>query len=218
MRILLIEDEPSLARPVEEHVVLENNICDWFQTVDEAFAAVRTISYDLILLDLQLPDGDGMTVLKQVRTMARYTPIIILSARDKVSDRIKGLELGADDYVIKPFDLQELSARIATVTRRQFENASDILKFGSLEFDLKRRTTTRNGVAVSLTPTEWSLMECLLRRSEIIVPKSQLEETLYAFGKEIESNSIEVHVSRLRAKLGRDVIVTHRGLGYSITK
>lgn len=218
MRILLIEDEPSLARAVEEHVISENNICDWFQTVDEAFAAVRTISYDLILLDLQLPDGDGMAVLKQVRTMARYTPIIILSARDKVSDRIKGLELGADDYVIKPFDLQELTARIATVTRRQFENASDTLKFGSLEFDLKRRTTTRDGVSVSLTPTEWSLMECLLRRSEIIVPKSQLEETLYAFGKEIESNSIEVHVSRLRAKLGRDVIVTHRGLGYSITK
>lgn len=218
MRILLIEDEPSLARAVEEHLVCEANICDWFQTVDEAFAAVRTISYDLILLDLQLPDGDGMTVLKQVRTMTRYTPVIILSARDKVSDRIKGLDLGADDYVIKPFDLQELSARIATVTRRQFENASDILKIGSLEFDLKRRKTTRDGVAVSLTATEWSLMECLLRRPEIIVPKSQLEETLYAFGKEIGSNSIEVHVSRLRAKLGRDVIVTHRGLGYSITK
>lgn len=218
MRILLIEDEPSLARAVEEHLVSDSNICDLFQTVDEALSAIRTISYDLILLDLQLPDGDGMTVLKQVRSMTRYTPIIILSARDKVSDRIKGLELGADDYVIKPFDLMELSARVATVTRRQLENASDILKLGPLEFDLKRHKTTRDGLAVSLTATEWSLMECLLRRSGLIVPKTQLEETLYAFDKEIESNSIEAHVSRLRAKLGRDVIATHRGLGYSVAK
>jgi two-component system OmpR family response regulator len=216
MRILLIEDEPSLASAVVEHLVEGFNVCDWFQTVDEALSAVRTLDYDLILLDLQLPDGDGMSVLKHVRLMARYTPVIILSARDKVSDRIKGLDLGADDYVIKPFDLQELSARVATVTRRQLENASDIVTLGPLKFDLKRRTTTRDGVPVSLTPTEWWLMECLLRRSSVVVPKAQLEETLYAFGKEVESNSIEAHVSRLRAKLGRNVIATHRGLGYSI--
>lgn len=218
MRILLIEDEAALARAVEEHLISEANVCDWFQTVDEALSAVRTLSYDLILLDLQLPDGDGITVLKKVRTMAQYTPVIILSARDKVSDRIKGLELGADDYVIKPFDLQELSARIATVTRRQFENASNILKVGAWEFDMKLRQTTRDGVPVALTPTEWGVMECLLRRANVIVPKSQLEESLYAFGKEVESNSIEAHVSRLRSKLGQNVIVTHRGLGYSIAK
>lgn len=218
MRILLIEDEPSLASAVNEHLTAEYNVCDWFQTVDDAMNAVRTLDYDLILLDLQLPDGDGMSVLKQVRSMARYTPVIIMSARDKVSDRIKGLELGADDYIIKPYDLQELSARIVTVTRRQFEDASNIIAVGPLKFDLKRRLTTRDGEPIPLTSSEWGLMECLLRRSAIIVPKVQLEDALYAFGKEIESNSIEAHISRLRSKLGRDVIVTHRGLGYSIEK
>ncbi|MGB7261331.1 MAG: response regulator transcription factor [Albidovulum sp.] len=218
MRILLIEDEPSLARAVDEHLVAERSVCDWYATVDEALCAVRTLEYDLVLLDLHLPDGDGMTILKHLRSLQRYTPVIILSARDKVSDRIKGLEFGADDYIIKPFDLQELSARIATVTRRQLKNASNIVTVGPVIFDLQRRTTTRDDTLIFLTPSEWAVMECLLRRSSVVVPKAQLEETLYALGKEVESNAIEAHISRLRSKLGRDVIVTHRGLGYSVAR
>jgi len=218
MRILLIEDEPSLAQAVKEHLDAELHSCDWFASVDEALSVVRNMQYDVVLLDLQLPDGDGLTVLRHLRAVPHYTPIIIMSARDKISDRIKGLELGADDYVIKPFDLNELSARIATVTRRQLENASEKFVFGPVCFDLKRRTTTVNGHPVQLTPTEWALMECLLRRGSLIVPKAQLEDAIYAFGKEIESNSIEAHISRLRAKLGKSTILTHRGLGYSIAR
>ena len=218
MHILLVEDEAPLARAVAEQMTAERHVCDWYPTLDEAMSAVMTCRYDLVLLDLQLPDGNGLELLTRLRAARTYTPVIILSARDKISDRIKGLNLGADDYLVKPFDLAELSARVVTVTRRQFENASQTVRIGELSFDLGQRQTTRAGTKVTLTPTEWSLLELLLRRTDAIVPRASLEQSLYAAGREVESNSIEAHVSRLRAKLGRDLIRTHRGLGYSIAR
>ncbi|MCB2134378.1 MAG: response regulator transcription factor [Rhodobacteraceae bacterium] len=218
MRILLVEDEASLAQAVLEHLQAEHHLTDWFATLDEARAAILTLDYDMVLLDLKLPDGDGLDLLQTLRRQPAYTPVIIMTARDKVSDRIKGLNLGADDYVIKPFDLNELSARINTVARRRLDNASNTIRHGDLEFSLAEHRVHRGGAPVPLTATEWSLMECLLRRSGAVVSKTVLEEALYAFGKEVESNSIEAHISRLRTKLGRDSIVTHRGLGYSIEK
>nr|WP_325248946.1 response regulator transcription factor [Amylibacter sp.] len=218
MRLLLVEDEAPLASALVEHLKSENHLCDWFDTLTDARLAVETSDYDLVLLDLQLPDGDGLTLLSTVRGYSRYIPIIIMTARDKISDRIKGLNLGADDYVIKPFDLQELSARIHTVTRRRLENASHLIKLGSLEFDLERRSSLRDGQPVQLTAKEWSLLEFLLRRANTVIARSALEEALYSFDGDIESNAIEAHISRLRAKLGKDVILTHRGLGYSITR
>lgn len=218
MRILLVEDEASLAKAVVEHLKSEQHMPDWFGTFEDAQSAMQTLHYDLVLLDLHLPDGDGLDLLRKLRARARYTSVIIMTARDKISDRILGLNLGADDYVIKPFDLHELSARIATVSRRQMDAASDAIRSGDLEFNLAKRSTLRNGEPVLLTATEWALVECLLRRKGNVVSKTALEEAIYCFGKEVESNSIEAHISRLRSKLGKDSIVTHRGLGYSLTR
>lgn len=218
MRILLVEDEEALARAVIEHLEAEAQVVDWFASLEDAVSAARAVAYDMILLDLQLPDGDGLDLLTHLRGRAHRACVIIMTARDKISDRIKGLNAGADDYVIKPFDLDELSARINTVSRRLLADASQLIQVRDLEFDLFEHRSRRAGVDIALTAKEWSLMECLLRRKSGIVPKAVLEEALYAFGKEIESNSIEAHVSRLRAKLGKDVIVTHRGLGYGLAR
>tara|TARA_R110000764_G_scaffold126002_5_gene213508 strand:- start:11916 stop:12572 length:657 start_codon:yes stop_codon:yes gene_type:complete len=217
MRILLIEDEAALARPLKEHLEADLNMVEWFPTLDEADAAIRTTEYDVVLLDLQLPDGDGLTFLSTVRDRALRTPIIILTARDKVSDRIDGLNRGADDYVIKPFDLDEVKARIHTVCRRSADQIAQTVQIRDLWINLSDHSVTRNGQLVRLTAKEWGLFEVLLRRKSQIVPKDSLETAIYAYGEEIESNALEAHISRLRTKLGKDLITTHRGLGYTLT-
>ncbi|WP_028958409.1 response regulator transcription factor [Sulfitobacter sp. 20_GPM-1509m] len=217
MRILLIEDEAALARPLKEHLEADLNMVEWFPTLDEADAAIRTTEYDVVLLDLQLPDGDGLTFLSTVRDRALRTPIIILTARDKVSDRIDGLNRGADDYVIKPFDLDEVKARIHTVCRRSADQIAQTVQIRDLWINLSDHSVTRNGQPVRLTAKEWGLFEVLLRRKSQIVPKDSLETAIYAYGEEIESNALEAHISRLRTKLGKDLITTHRGLGYTLT-
>lgn len=216
MRILLIEDEAELAAPIIDHLKADQNVVDWFATLSDGDSAVLDIEYDVILLDLQLPDGDGLALLKSVRARSKRTPIIILTARDKVSDRIKGLNEGADDYVIKPFDLDELTARINTVCRRAAERSAQVISVRDIAVDLNAHSVSRAGVDVRLTAKEWGVFECLLLRRSNIVAKETLELSLYAFGDEIESNAIEAHISRLRGKLGKDLIVTHRGLGYRL--
>lgn len=216
MRILLIEDEKDLAAPVIEHLKADQNVVDWFETVSDGDAAAFGVPYDVILLDLQLPDGDGLDLLKTLRTRNLRTPIIILTARDKVSDRIKGLNQGADDYVIKPYDLSELTARINTVCRRSSERAAEIVSLADIEVNIAEHSIARAGAPVKLTAKEWGVFECLLLRRTKIVPKDTLEQALYAFGDEVESNAIEAHISRLRGKLGKELIVTHRGLGYRL--
>ncbi|KEJ96473.1 response regulator [Pseudosulfitobacter pseudonitzschiae] len=217
MRILLIEDEAALARPLKEHLEADLNMVEWFPTLDEADAAIRTTDYDVVLLDLQLPDGDGLAFLSKVRGRALRTPIIILTARDKVSDRIDGLNRGADDYVIKPFDLDEVKARIHTVCRRSADQIAQTVQIRDLWVNLSDHSVTRDGQPVRLTAKEWGLFEVLLRRKSQIVPKDSLETAIYAYGEEIESNALEAHISRLRTKLGKDLITTHRGLGYTLT-
>ena len=216
MRILLIEDEKDLAAPVIEHLKVDQNVVDWFETVSDGDTAAFGVPYDVILLDLQLPDGDGLDLLKTLRTRNLRTPIIILTARDKVSDRIKGLNQGADDYVIKPYDLSELTARINTVCRRSSERAAEIVSLADIEVNMAEHSVARAGAPVKLTAKEWGVFECLLLRRTKIVPKDTLEQALYAFGDEVESNAIEAHISRLRGKLGKELIVTHRGLGYRL--
>jgi two-component system OmpR family response regulator len=216
MRILLIEDEQALARPLTEHLEADRNIVEWFATLDEADAALRTLAYDVVLLDLQLPDGDGLTFLSALRGRGLRTPVIILTARDKVSDRIDGLNRGADDYVIKPFDLDEVKARIHTVCRRSADQIVQTVQIRDLVVNMSDHTVTRAGQAVRLTAREWGVLEVLLRRKPQIVAKENLEAAIYAYGEEIESNAIEAHISRLRTKLGKDLIVTHRGLGYTL--
>jgi two-component system OmpR family response regulator len=216
MRILLIEDEAALARPLAEHLEADHHIVEWFQTLSDADSALRALAYDVVLLDLQLPDGDGLAFLSKLRDRHLRTPVIILTARDKISDRIDGLNRGADDYVIKPFDLDEVKARIHTVCRRSADQLTQNVQIRDLAINLSNQTITRNAAPLRLTAKEWSVLEVLLRRKTQIVSKETLETAIYAYGEEVESNALEAHISRLRAKLGRDLIVTHRGMGYAL--
>jgi two-component system OmpR family response regulator len=218
MRILLIEDDTVLGAAVRDQIAADGQSVDWVMRLDAAGDAVRSASYDLILLDLMLPDGRGIGFLKGLRARGDVTPVIILTALDQVSDRIEGLNAGADDYLVKPFDLAELSARIGSVARRYAGNPNPVLVHGPLDIDLAARSVRRDGKPVQLTAREWALFEAFLARPGQLLSKAQLEEKLYAFNVEVESNTIEVHVSRLRKKLGSAVIETERGLGYRLGK
>jgi two-component system OmpR family response regulator len=216
MRILLIEDDSVLGAAVRDQIVGDGHSVDWVTRIDAARDAMAGAAYDLILLDLMLPDGRGIVFLRALRAGGDVTPIIILTALDQVSDRIEGLTAGADDYMVKPFDLDELSARIGSVARRYSGNPNPIIRLRSLDIDIARRNVRRDGKAVQLTAREWALLEAFLTRPGQLLSKAQLEEKLYDFDAEVESNTIEVHVSRLRKKLGTDLIETERGLGYRL--
>jgi two-component system, OmpR family, response regulator len=218
MRILLVEDDTVLGAAVRDQIEGDGQSVDWFTRLDAAGEAISNIAYDLILLDLMLPDGRGIGFLRTLRARGDVTPVIILTALDQVSDRIEGLNAGADDYLVKPFDLAELSARIGSVARRYSGNPNPIITQGALEIDLAARSIRREGKPVQLTAREWALFEAFLARPGQLLSKTQLEDKLYAFGAEVESNTIEVHVSRLRKKLGSAVIETERGFGYRLGK
>ena len=218
MRILLIEDDTVLGAAVRDQITADGHSADWVHRLDAASEHLRTIPYDLVLLDLMLPDGRGIPYLRALRGRGNATPVIILTALDQVSDRIEGLNAGADDYLIKPFDLAELTARIGSVARRYAGNPNPLIQHGDLEIDLAARSVHRAGRLVPLTAREWALFEAFLSRPGQLLSKTQLEEKLYAFDTEVESNTIEVHVSRLRKKLGASVIETERGMGYRLGK
>ncbi len=216
MRILLIEDDSVLGGAVRDQIAGDGHSLDWVQRLDAADSAVSTTDYDLILLDLMLPDGLGIPFLRRLRTRSITTPVIILTALDQVSDRIEGLNAGADDYLVKPFDLAELSARIGSVARRYNDNPNPVITHGSLQIDLAARSISREGQPITLTAREWVLLEAFLARPGQLLSKAQLEDKLYAFDTGVESNTIEVHISRLRKKLGTNIIETERGLGYRL--
>lgn len=216
MRILLIEDDTVLGAAIRDEIAAGGQSVDWVTRLDAAGDALAGAAYDLVLLDLMLPDGRGIVFLRALRARGDVTPVIILTALDQVSDRIEGLNAGADDYLVKPFDLAELTARIGSVARRYSGNPNPIVMHGPLAIDLSARTIRRDGRPVQLTAREWALFEALLTRPGQLLSKAQLEEKLYAFDAEVESNTIEVHVSRLRKKLGAAVIQTERGLGYRL--
>jgi two-component system OmpR family response regulator len=216
MRILLIEDDAILGAAVRDQIAADGHPVDWVQRLDAGDAAIATVPYDLLLLDLMLPDGLGLAFLRRLRSRGVATPVIILTALDQVSDRIAGLNAGADDYLVKPFDLAELSARIGSVARRYGGNPNPLVTHGALQVDLAARRIQRDGRAVSLTAREWALLEAFLAHPGQLLSKSQLEDKLYAFDAEVESNTIEVHVSHLRKKLGAGFIQTERGLGYRL--
>lgn len=218
MRILLVEDDAVLGAAVRDQIAADGHSVDWVTRLDSARDAMAGAGYDLILLDLMLPDGLGIIFLKTLRNEGNATPVIILTALDQVSDRIEGLKAGADDYLVKPFDLDELSARIGSVARRYSGNPNPIIRHGALEIDIARRSVRHKGKPVQLTAREWALLEAFLGRPGQILSKPQLEEKLYDFDAEIESNTIEVHVSRLRKKLGAHLIETERGLGYRLAQ
>ncbi|MBX4926037.1 response regulator transcription factor [Rhizobium binae] len=216
MRVLLIEDDTALGAAIRDQIAADGHSVDWVNRLDQAGDAIVAAAYDLVLLDLMLPDGLGIPFLKALRGRGDVTPVMILTALDQVSDRIAGLNAGADDYMVKPFDLAELSARIGSVARRYAGNPNPNITLGPLSIDLAARSITLNGKAVVLTAREWVLFEAFLQRPGQLLSKAQLEERLYSFDREIDSNAIEVHVSRLRKKLGTHVIETERGLGYRL--
>ncbi|PFG08602.1 MULTISPECIES: response regulator transcription factor [unclassified Marinobacter] len=216
MRVLLVEDTTGLGEAVRDQISEDGHAVDWVQSLAFADTSVKTTPYNLILLDLMLPDGHGFDFLKKLRAAGDTTPVIILTARDQVSDRIAGLNAGADDYLVKPFDLSELSARVAAVARRYRGNPNPLVRVGDLEVDLGDHRISRNGQPVELTAREWALFEGFLQRPGILLSRAQLEDRLYEFGAEIESNTIEVYISRMRKKLGHDAIVTVRGMGYRL--
>ncbi|MEN5094718.1 response regulator transcription factor [Pseudomonas protegens] len=216
MRVLLVEDAAGLGDAVREQIADDGHAVDWVQRLEQARASVASTPYDLILLDLMLPDGRGLEFLRQRRSVGDVTPVIILTAQDQISERIAGLNAGADDYLVKPFDLFELSARVAAVARRYSGNPNPQIRLGELQVDLSARTVQRGGTIIDLTAREWAVFEAFVQRPSALLSKSQLEERLYAFGAEIESNTIEVYVSRLRKKLGRELIETVRGMGYRL--
>lgn len=216
MRILLVEDDAALGQAVREHVASLGHGVDWMDRLDDGREALATTAYELVLLDLNLPDGHGLDLLKELRRRGSVVPVMILTAQDQIAQRIDGLNSGADDYLVKPFDLSELSARIAAVARRYGGNPNPLLQRGALEVDLARRVITIAGRAIDLTAREWAVFELLARQPNIMVSKGTIETSLYEFGAEVESNAVEVYVSRLRKKLGRDTIVTVRGAGYKL--
>ena len=216
MRILLIEDEPLLGDAVATHLKSSNHAVDWVQRLDDGEAALRAVDYGLVLLDLHLPDGRGLDLLRTLRAADNNRPVIILTARDQIRDRIEGLNAGADDYLVKPFDLDELVARITAVQRRAAERASSTIRVRDLVIDHTARKLWREGTEVQLTAREWAVLDALAQRPGATLSKVQLEDALYAFGSEIESNAVEVYISRLRKKVGAESIRTMRGVGYRL--
>ena len=174
--------------------------------------------YDLAVLDLGLPKKDGMAILASMRSMGNAMPVLIASARDAVRDRIAGLEAGADDYVLKPFDLDELVARVRALLRRNAGSGSPLLKFGSLMLDPLRKLVTQGDATVDLSAKEFAVLEALMRRPGAVLSRAQLEESVYGWGDEVGSNAIEVHLHHLRKKLGAAVIKNVRGVGYRVTE
>jgi two-component system, OmpR family, response regulator len=216
MRVLLIEDDHVLGSAIQTHIDHQGHGVDWVTRLDDAEEACAGIDYGLILLDLNLPDGHGIDFLKALRARKVETPVIVVTAQDQINMRIEGLNSGADDYLVKPFDLDELTARLQAVARRYSATSATAIMIGTVSIDLGRRLVSANGDDITLTAREWAVLDCLVRNKGAIVSKSRIEDDLYAFGAEIESNAVEVFVSRLRKKLGRDFITTVRGLGYQV--
>lgn len=218
MRVLLIEDDKAIGGAVRDHIAAAGHAVDWAQNLAMARDFRAVSGYELMLLDLGLPDGRGIDLLREMRRAGDKAAVLILSARDQIAARIEGLNAGADDYLVKPFDLDELSARVAAVARRYASQPDPVLRFGALTIDTANRQISRGAENLLLSAREWAVLERLMRHPGSVVAKTEIEEALYAFGAEVESNTVEVYVSRLRKKLGPGFITTQRGLGYQLTE
>jgi len=214
MHILLAEDDPLLGDGLRAGLRQLGFQVDWVQSGDAAERELRAQDYAAAVLDLGLPRRDGMDVLAAVRAAGLAVPVLVLTARDAVPDRIRGLDAGADDYVVKPVDLHELAARLRALVRRAHGQPRDRLRAGDVELDPAARTVRKDGMTVTLSTREFDLLHALMLNTNRVLTREQLEQHLYSWGQEVESNAIEVHVHNLRRKLGSALIQTIRGVGY----
>jgi len=214
LRLLLIEDDPQLGRALLHALTDSGYAASWVRNVEDGDLHLRTQAFDALLLDLGLPDGSGLDVLRRLRRRNDRTPVLILTARDAVEDRVRGLDEGADDYLPKPFAIPELLSRIRALVRRSSGFASQVWRFGDLSLDAEARVVTLRGEAVELSPREYQVLHLLARNAGKVVTRLRLEEGIFEMGEEPESNAIEVHIHHLRRKLDSGRIRTIRGMGY----
>jgi DNA-binding response OmpR family regulator len=216
MRLLLVEDDLMIGESLRRALRQAGYAVDWVRDGHAADGTLASERFDLVLLDLGLPERDGMEVLQAQRSRGDRTPVIVLTARDELASRVQGLDAGADDYVVKPFELDELLARIRAVVRRQSGRAEPAIEVGGVRLDPSTRDVSRDGVALALSAREYAVLEALMLRPGAILSRAQLEDRLYGWGEELESNAISVYVHQLRRKLGEGFIHTVRGVGYYI--
>ncbi|MEI2679979.1 MAG: response regulator transcription factor [Burkholderiaceae bacterium] len=215
MRLLLLEDDTILGEGLRDFLQTDGHRVDWCQRLCEA-KALTGEPYDALLVDWQLPDGSGLDWVRSIRHQGISTPVVIMTARDLLSDRVRGLDGGADDYLVKPFEPEELTARIRAVRRRVSGSASALLAFGDVRLDLTGKVAFLHDVRADLTAREWAVVEALALRAGRLVSRSELEALVLGLDNESASNTLEVHISSIRRKLGRGVIETSRGLGYRL--
>ena len=218
MRLLLVEDDTMIGESVLDLLRAEHYAVDWVKDGEMADTALRTQTYDLVLLDLGLPRRDGLTVLRSMRARKERIPVLIATARDGVQQRIEGLDAGADDYVLKPYNLDELLARIRALLRRAAGRAEPVYEHKGITINPATREVTVGGQPVVLSAREWAVLEPLLARPGLVLSRAQLEEKLYGWKDEISSNAVEVYIHGLRKKLGADLIQNVRGVGYMVPR
>jgi len=218
MRILIVEDDTLLGDGIRAGLSQSGYAADWVEDGEAAQTAMLTNDYEAIILDLGLPKVPGLEVLKKMRAQGNDTPVIILTAMDGVEERIKGLDSGADDYLTKPFDLEELHARLRALLRRRGGRSTPVITHGDLVVDPASHSVTLAENTIDISPREFTILQLLLENHGKVMSRSRLEEGLYAWNDEVESNTVEVHIHHLRKKLGADLIRTIRGVGYIIDK
>jgi two-component system, OmpR family, response regulator QseB len=216
MRLLLVEDDAMIGEAIRAGLKRDGFTVDWVYDGESASQVLRSEEFDLLLLDLGLPRKGGLEVLTGARARGLEMPVLIITARDAVSDRVQGLDAGADDYLVKPFDLDELAARIRALLRRKSGRTASAIEHLDVALDPATHRVLRDGREIALSPKEFALLQLLMERPGTILSRARLEERLYGWGEEVESNAVEVHIHGLRRKLGADYILNVRGVGYRV--
>lgn len=218
MRILLVEDDKLLGESLHRALTLAHYACDWTGDGNQVTAMLSATHFDLLVMDIGLPGRSGLDVLRELRRRGIRVPVLLLTARDSVEDKVRGLDDGADDYLTKPFELDELYARIRALLRREQAVEQNVLRSGSIRLDCKAREAFREEQPLPLTATEIAILEALMRNAGQYVSTKRLEDSIYAWGKEVESNTVQVYISRLRKHIGNASIENKRGVGYRIPR
>jgi DNA-binding response OmpR family regulator len=218
MRILVVEDDKIIGDGLVQGLLMDNYAVDWVESKDSAETALLTTPYDLLLLDIGLPDGSGLDVLKKLRREKNDLPVLILTAYDETPHKIEGLDSSADDYLVKPFDLDELRARIRALQRRASGRGTPLFISGDIVLDPATHKVTLANTPVKLGPKEFAILQALMEKPGLILSKAQIQDKLYGWNMETESNTIEVHIHGLRRKLGKNAVITVRHVGYHVAE